>query len=188
MKARTIAVIAVPALLLGAGGAGAASRYLITNVSQIKPSVRAQLRAPSISVSQQGARGPRGAMGPQGEQGLKGEQGPPGQTGDQGPQGVMGPVGPPGPMITKVVQVVGPIVAIGGRAGSSEYNTSIAQCPPGYVVLSGGWSLYPGPPYPVPSPIQIIDSYSSGDSTGWYITAMGPSDQFYARANCTPVG
>ena len=184
MKARTIAIVAVVAALLGGGGASAASRYLITNINQIKPSVRKQLRTPAaIVVSLQGPRGPRGATGLQGEHGATGEQGPKGDQGTQGPQGA---TGPPGSMISKIDRVVGPIVTVG--LASADYNTSIAQCPPGDIVLSGGWSLWPGPPDPVPNRLQIIDSYANDSDTAWYITATGASDQFYARANCTPVG
>jgi hypothetical protein len=42
MKARTVAIVAVAAALVGAGGASAASQYLITSINQIKPSVRKQ--------------------------------------------------------------------------------------------------------------------------------------------------
>jgi len=70
---RTILIAGVVALLVGAGGgAYAASRYVITNVHQIKPSVLAQLH---------GARGPQGPPGPQGpggSQGIQGAAGPPG--------------------------------------------------------------------------------------------------------------
>lgn len=51
--ARGLALVALFFSL--AGGALAANHYLITNVHQIKPSVRAKLR---------GARGPRGPVGP----------------------------------------------------------------------------------------------------------------------------
>ena len=89
-------------------------------------------------------------------------------------------------MISKIDRVVGPIVTIG--SGSFDDNTSIARCPPGDVVLTGGWDLYPGPPSPVPSPFQVIHSYPNDDNTAWYVTAMGASDQFSTRANCTPAG
>jgi hypothetical protein len=73
-------------------------------------------------------------------------------------------------------------------ATSTDYNISIAQCPLGDIVLSGGWDVYPGLPDPVPNPLHIVDSHSNDNDTAWYITAMGASDQFYASADCAPVG
>ena len=61
-------------LALGGGAAYAASHYLITNTSQIKPSVLAQLK------------GKAGPAGPAGSPGAAG-------TGSAGPAG---PAGPPG--------------------------------------------------------------------------------------------
>src|ERR1700733_11182648 len=60
-------IIATAALFFSlGGGALAASHYLITNVNQIKPSVRHALR---------GNTGPQGPAGPQGAQGAPGPQG-----------------------------------------------------------------------------------------------------------------
>jgi Collagen triple helix repeat (20 copies) len=66
------------AVMVLAGGAMAASHFIITNINQIKPSVRAQLR---------GNRGPRGFAGAQGLQGPQGVQGPQGTAGTPGPPG-----------------------------------------------------------------------------------------------------
>ena len=81
MKRTTILAVALVALAVLTAGAGAATRFVITNIGQIKPSVRAQLRS---------HQGPRGFTGPQG---LPGVQGP---TGAQGPQGTKGVAGAPG--------------------------------------------------------------------------------------------
>lgn len=60
-------VIACAALFFSLTGAGlAASRYLITSVSQIKPSVRHALRGQTGPQGLPGAPGATGAIGPQG--------------------------------------------------------------------------------------------------------------------------
>jgi hypothetical protein len=89
MRSTTITAV-LTALVVLTTGAAAASRFVITDAGQIKPSVRAQLRG------NQGPRGFTGAQGPQGVRGMTGAQGPlgpQGMTGAQGPQGVMGPPG-----------------------------------------------------------------------------------------------
>lgn len=71
-------VAATVGVLLVAGGAAAAGHFIITNVHQIKPSVRAQLKG------NQGPRGFTGAKGASGAQGLQGLQGPQGVAGAAG--------------------------------------------------------------------------------------------------------
>jgi hypothetical protein len=78
MKRTTILAVAVVALAVLTAGAGAATRLVITNIGQIKPSVRAQLRS---------HQGPRGFTGPQGPAGVQGPQGIPGAPGAQGVPG-----------------------------------------------------------------------------------------------------
>jgi len=75
---KSVMIITAFAVLALAGGAWATQSYVISSVSQIKPSVRAQLR---------GNRGRRGFEGPTGPQGTQGTQGPAGPPGPRGPAG-----------------------------------------------------------------------------------------------------
>jgi hypothetical protein len=73
-------MVAIVALVFAMTGTGiAASHYMITSTSQIKPSVLKKLK---------------GHAGPVGKQGLSGAVG---LTGPQGPIGPIGPIGPAGP-------------------------------------------------------------------------------------------
>jgi hypothetical protein len=119
----TIALIVIGALLL-AGGAAAAGRYVITNIHQIKPSVRAQLR---------GHRGPRGFTGARG------------LTGAQGPSGPAGPAGASGAQF--VSQASGAMATLcDDDSLSCSVGSSVATCPGGTVVVGGGWDGSPDPP------------------------------------------
>jgi hypothetical protein len=78
-----------------AGGAAAASHYLITSTKQISPKVLKELKKPGArgasgpagTPGAAGANGLNGAAGTKGEQGLQGKQGTEGKPGAQGEKG-----------------------------------------------------------------------------------------------------
>ncbi len=90
-------VIAIVALVVALSGtAVAASRYIITSTSQIKPSVLHALREGAGvkgTTAIAGPQGPAGATGAQGPAGAAGAQGVPGPTGPAGAQGLPGTPG-----------------------------------------------------------------------------------------------
>jgi hypothetical protein len=91
--------------------AAAARHFLITSTRQIKPSV---LRA---------------LHGATGKTGLQGPAGPAGAIGAQGPQGPAGPVNLGALTIVRAPDILVP---------KAEFATSIASCPAGSHVVSGG--------------------------------------------------
>jgi hypothetical protein len=105
-------VVASLALFVALGGsAAAASHYLITSTSQIKPSVMKKLK---------GNAGANGAVG---------STGPTGATGPQGPQGPAGPSN-----LSALTTVIGPTVEVlAGKVGGAE-----AACPAGSRAVGGG--------------------------------------------------
>jgi hypothetical protein len=124
---RKIVIIITAGVALGlVGGAGAATHYLITNVNEIKPSVRQMLK---------GNNGPQGLTGPQGPQGLQGPQGPQGPQGVGGAAGGTGPRGPAGPQSLALTESDGPDTAL--PAGAVTFVG--AACPSGDIATGGGW-------------------------------------------------
>jgi hypothetical protein len=83
-------LMAIALVLAMSGGAYAASKYIITSIKQIKPSVVAQLKGKN------GTNGKDGTQGPVGERGLQGPGGPEGKKGEPGTDGANGATGPPG--------------------------------------------------------------------------------------------
>jgi hypothetical protein len=85
----------------------------------------------------QGAPGPAGPAGPPGADGAAGPPGPAGPDGAAGPPGPDGAVGPPGPPsgVSGRAEVQAPEVQIAPTA----LGLSTATCPPGKVVVGGGW-------------------------------------------------
>lgn len=152
--------ILIGALLFSAGAA--ASGYLITNIRQIKPSVRRALKG------NRGARGFRGRTGP---------------AGRSGPAGAPGAAG--GFTASNVVQVTGPdtILLGGGRSA-----TAVATCPSGGAVLNGGW--YPGARSAPMNP--TVDSKPAGVAAWQVVLTSHPGDfetDFVAYAICgVPTG
>ncbi len=83
-------VVATLALVFAmAGGAAAASHYLITSSKQISPKVLKELKKPGAT----GATGPAGAHGETGPAGPAGANGTNGAPGTEGKQGAQGPEG-----------------------------------------------------------------------------------------------
>lgn len=73
-----------------AGGAVAATHYLITSTRQISPKVLKELRGAAGVRGPAGSNGSNGATGEKGERGERGERGEPGQTGEKGEKGEPG--------------------------------------------------------------------------------------------------
>src|SRR5436190_1555511 len=94
-----------------------------------------------------GAQGPPGPAGPPGAPGATGAQGPPGPAGPQGAPGAPGAPGPAGPQGPAGVSgwqlVLSPPVLISSTLFSPGEGQASADCPPGKLVLGGGWNTDP---------------------------------------------
>lgn len=98
MNKKTLLVIGTIAFVLAAASSGlAASKWIITKPSQVKPGA---IGYKNLSAkARKKLRGHTGPAGPQGTPGAPGTPGgPPGPTGASGPIGPIGPIGPSGPV------------------------------------------------------------------------------------------
>jgi hypothetical protein len=154
-------VVALVALFAALGGTAVASGWVISNINQIKPSVRHELR---------GNTGPQGAQGP---------------AGPQGPAGATGPAGASG--ANSQTEVAGASATMCDTSGAAcQVAGSVATCPPGTVVAGGGWDGESNPPvlatvsYNKPlggNAWEVIMIDNSGGGTGF-------TQSFNAIATC----
>lgn len=137
----------------------AANRYLITTPKQIKPSVLKKLTG---KAGRTGATGPTGATGATGAMGATGAQGAAGATGATGPAALSA--------LTRVFggeyrfEEVGPGTYVG---------YSIAECPAGTGVVSGGGTVENESPF-----LQGGEPYvnSTTGESGWEEYAVSNSE------------
>jgi hypothetical protein len=108
-----------------------------------------------------------------------------GPRGLRGPQGAVGRQGPPGVFsAANVVQVPGPSVALCMfGAGTCAVGSSIATCPPGKVVIGGGWDGETNPP------LSATVGYNEPTSpTTWSVVMVNDDNtttaSFHAVATC----
>jgi hypothetical protein len=178
-------VIASLALFFALGGTAiAAQHYLITSTSQIKPSVLAKLKGNTGANGAQGPQGPTGPDGSQGSAGPSGLQGPAGPTGPQGPTGQVGargevgergPEGPAGGLndLSTLTLEEGPENRVPaydeeGPEGETGVEGSIATCPAGQHVVSGGSDVFAGV-------VEGEVSTPSKDHSSWIVVVANDS-------------
>jgi collagen type VII alpha len=111
-------VISCIALFVAMSGTGlAATHYLITKKSQIKPSVVNALHGQNGAPGARGAKGATGSRGPAGPRGLPGANGSRGLAGATGATGSRGPQGDTGPRGIQGLQGIQGIQGIQGPKG-----------------------------------------------------------------------
>jgi hypothetical protein len=133
------AVVALLVAMVAGGGVATGARSLITGAEIKDGSITGRDIKPGSLSARLFAKAQSGERGPRGRQGTPGLQGP---AGPSGPQGLPGPPGPAGegqtvgtqynliqPNAQSIVQTVGP----------GAVQSATVGCPPGYVVLGGGY-------------------------------------------------
>jgi len=109
-----------------------------------------------------------------------------GQAGAQGPIGAQGPAGSPGPAgVSGGFDPAKVVYVEGDKASASIGNvrSSVAVCPSGTKVISGGYNVSSAR-----GAFVVLESRAR-DAAGWYVTmypdpAFGISVDFYATAAC----
>ena len=139
----------------------------------------------------QGPQGPTGSTGPVGPTGAA-PSGPTGAPGGSGPTGLRGPRGPSGPEGSAgpsgFLPVEGGVLSV----GPGQEGTATAACPPGEVVVGGGFELLDSglgaqAPSRAPRPaLERLASYPSGRS--WVVRLANPdplsAHRFRVDADC----
>jgi hypothetical protein len=168
-------IIASLALFFALGGTAiAAQHYLITSTSQIKPSVLAKLKG---NAGHNGAPGPQGPAGPSGSQGPAGPAGAKGLTGSNGERGLTGLTGERGPAgpsnLSTLTLEEGPENRVPaynevGPGGDTGVEGSVATCPAGQHVVSGGSDIFAGV-------VEGAISVPSEDHDSWIVAVANDS-------------
>jgi len=120
-----------------------------------------------------GPAGPPGTIGPTGAKGTTGAIGPAGETGSTGATGTTGATGVTGPAGIPGLSWVNQQLSYSNIAPGASFS-QWAQCPPGYIVVSGGFAGGPGM-------MQAYQSYpASSDLSGsplnqWKVAFYNPS-------------
>jgi hypothetical protein len=153
-------IVALLALFFALAGTGyAASHYIITNKSQIKPSVVTQLKG---NRGLQGIPGVAGPVGPQGPAGAQGAQGPAGTNGNNG---VAGPTGPAGTNGTGSIVVAQKEATVGPVAEGATVEAQV-ECPAGSSPTGGGGEVQGGKFF-------LVSDAQVNFAKGWGIKAQG---------------
>jgi hypothetical protein len=123
---------------------------------------------------------PKGTRGAAGAPGLQGAQGLQGAPGAQGAQGPAGPVA-----ISTLARADGPQTPVGANGSATDIAASVATCPSGQKVVSGGSDSFTGG-------IGAYGSIPSTDRNSWivmvYNTSAYGGGYVQAFANCATSG
>jgi len=159
-----LAVIALVFAMLGGAYAAKKQGFLITKLSQIKPSVRNQLK---------GNQGPKGAQGAKGDTGARGPEGP------RGPQGAPGAPGSPwtaGGVLPSGATLVGSWSAENEWATAENNVQGFARAPISFDIPL---SAAPNVRLFIPGVFFTIDSNGA-----WVPPDAGPEAEQHFKAVC----
>jgi len=192
----TTAIVAVLATLLvvGAGSAVAAKKYLITSTKQVSPKVLKKLKGktgkagkigktgPAGPVGAAGAQGPAGPAGAAGANGRDGTDGAAGNDGTDGTNGTNGVTGPRGPS-----NVIIGFDDAGGTFASAGVVTTISTLtgvPAGKYVYTAKFQVASAPSAGGPYAIECV--LRRDGSSNFDAVSVGVRDTSNLYAEPTP--